>query len=243
MRGVYGDAAATSRGPRTHCNGAAPLSLAAGYAGPLFTWRDLFGPAGRRRSLEGCRAVAVRAASALPPALREFAVIEFPNSRDAAARSDDPNAVVSDEHTRQRARRSDVDPVHDGRLRRDLTPRHPQRSVDREHDAVVADDPRCLPKHDDGPQRSPDAGIDLRPREPGEREDRPAVADGDHGLRARPGDTTQRDVHTGLHRPPSGDLEAIADPLGPDHPPGLKAEDDHRIQVLFEAERVRLPGL
>ena len=31
MRGVYGDAAATSRGPRTHCNGAAPLSLAAGY--------------------------------------------------------------------------------------------------------------------------------------------------------------------------------------------------------------------
>jgi hypothetical protein len=36
---------------------AALLSLAAGYAGPLFTSRDLFGPAGRRRSLEERRAV------------------------------------------------------------------------------------------------------------------------------------------------------------------------------------------
>jgi len=36
---------------------AALLSLAAGYAGPLFTERALFGPAGRRRSLEECRDV------------------------------------------------------------------------------------------------------------------------------------------------------------------------------------------
>ena len=74
MRGVYGDAAATSRGPRTHCNGAAPLSLAAGYAGPLFTWRVLFGPAGRRCSLEERRDVLVRshAPSAFPLSPRSF---------------------------------------------------------------------------------------------------------------------------------------------------------------------------
>jgi hypothetical protein len=36
---------------------AALLSLAAGYAGPLFTSRDPFGPAGRRRSLEERRDV------------------------------------------------------------------------------------------------------------------------------------------------------------------------------------------
>ena len=40
---------------------AASLSLAAGYAGPLFSSRALFGPAGRRRSLEERRAVAARA--------------------------------------------------------------------------------------------------------------------------------------------------------------------------------------
>jgi len=33
-------------------DGAVPLSLAAGYAGPLFTLRALLGPAGRRCSLE-----------------------------------------------------------------------------------------------------------------------------------------------------------------------------------------------
>jgi len=42
---------------RRGSDGAALLSLAAGYAGPLFTARASFGPAGRRRSLEACRAV------------------------------------------------------------------------------------------------------------------------------------------------------------------------------------------
>jgi hypothetical protein len=37
---------------RAAARGAAHLSLAAGYAGPLFTQRVAFGPAGRRRSLE-----------------------------------------------------------------------------------------------------------------------------------------------------------------------------------------------
>src|SRR6185436_3153952 len=42
----------------SRASGAHDPSLAAGYAGPLFTERDLFGPAGRRRSLGVCAPLA-----------------------------------------------------------------------------------------------------------------------------------------------------------------------------------------
>ena len=50
---------------------AAHLSLAAGYAGPLFTKRAVFGPAGRRRSLEECRAILAPPHTAASRSLRE----------------------------------------------------------------------------------------------------------------------------------------------------------------------------
>src|SRR5688500_6674028 len=49
--------------------GAAVLSLAAGNAGPLSTAREAFGPAGRRCSLEDCRAIRPRVLAGPPQRL------------------------------------------------------------------------------------------------------------------------------------------------------------------------------
>src|SRR6059058_1072455 len=118
-------------------------------------------------------------------------------------RTDDPDVLTTREHARERAGRPDVDASHRGLLAGGRRSWDDESAVDREHHTTVAHGPDHRSDRGEGPQRRIDAGLDLRPREPGEREDRPAVADRDCGLDVRPGNSAERDVDAGLHRPPT----------------------------------------